>query len=287
MELAIAMIINSLVLSSMYILVALGFALLFSIAGILNFAHGTLYMLGGYICWAFSVKVGLNPWLAMLLAMIIMAAIGILLEKFCFRPFWGDFNRTLVVVLAIIIILETGTNLVIGAAEVSAIPHFAGGMIDLGGVASVSKDRLLVFIIGGVLLAVMMWFISRTRRGLQIQAIAQNLKGAALQGINIYGVAALTCALGSALAAVAGSLMGSLYYLDPFMGDLMLLKIVEVVILGGLGSIGGVLAGGLMLGIIDASLPQVMSGAACQAVGLVIIIIFLLFRPQGFFGRMF
>lgn len=119
-----------------------------------------------------------------------------------------------------------------------------------------------------------------------MQAIAQNLVGASLQGINIYNVAALTCAIGCALAAVAGSLMGSLYYVDPFMGDLMLLKIVEVVILGGVGSISGVLAGGLMLGIIDASLPQFISGAATQAVGLGIIIVFLLFRPQGFFGRM-
>jgi branched-chain amino acid transport system permease protein len=286
MELAGTMIVNSLVLSSMYILVALGFALLFSIAGILNFAHGALYMLGGYICWAFAVKVGLNPWLAMLLSMIIMAALGLFLEKFCFRPFWGDLNRTLVVVIAIIIVLETGTNLVIGAAELSSIPHFASGMLKVG-LISVSMARVVTFLTGGILLAMLVWFISRTKRGLQMQAIAQNLQGATLQGINIYSVAAFTCALGCALAAVAGSLMGSLYYLDPFMGDLMLLKVVEVVILGGVGSFMGILAGGLMLGIIDAILPIYTSGAATQAIGLGIIIVFLLFRPQGFFGRMF
>jgi branched-chain amino acid transport system permease protein len=276
MELATTMIINSLVLSSMYILVALGFALLFSIAGILNFAHGALYMLGGYICWAFSVKVGLNPWLAMLLSMIIMGALGVFLEKFCFRPFWGDLNRTLVMLIALIVLLETGTTLVIGAAELSAIPRFATGMLEIG-VISLSNERVVIFLVGAFLLAIMMWFISRTRQGLQMQAIAQNPQGASLHGINIYSVASLTLAIGCALAAVAGSLMGSMYYLDPFMGELMLLKVVEVVIL----------LGGLMLGVIDATLPVYVSGSAANAIGLGIIIIFLIFRPQGFYGRMF
>jgi branched-chain amino acid transport system permease protein len=286
MELATTMIINSLVLSSMYILVALGFALLFSIAGILNFAHGALYMLGGYICWAFSVKVGLNPWLAMLLSMIIMGALGVFLEKFCFRPFWGDLNRTLVMLIALIVLLETGTTLVIGAAELSAIPRFATGMLEIG-VISLSNERVVIFLVGAFLLAIMMWFISRTRQGLQMQAIAQNPQGASLHGINIYSVASLTLAIGCALAAVAGSLMGSMYYLDPFMGELMLLKVVEVVILGGVGSINGLLLGGLMLGVIDATLPVYVSGSAANAIGLGIIIIFLIFRPQGFYGRMF
>jgi len=119
-----------------------------------------------------------------------------------------------------------------------------------------------------------------------MQAISQDPEGATLQGVRIHQISALTCGLGCALAAVAGCFMGSMFNLSPFMGDLMLVKATEIVIIGGIGSIGGVLAGGLVLGVIDAALPQFLSGAATQAVGLGVIIVFLLFRPQGFFGRL-
>ena len=103
MQLTIITVINALVLSSMYILMALGFAFLFSIMGILNFAHGAIYMVGGYICFQFAVEWGLNQWLSLLLSVIIMGAFGLFLEKYCFRPFFGNLNRTIVVCIAIII----------------------------------------------------------------------------------------------------------------------------------------------------------------------------------------
>jgi branched-chain amino acid transport system permease protein len=216
--------------------------------------------------------------------MIVVGAFGLFLEKFCFRPFLGDMYRAIVIAIAIIVILETATNVLVGGQNIRAIPTFAPGILEIGAI-SVSMERIVIFIIGGVLLAVMVWFIRRTKIGLQMQAIAQDLDGAAFQGININRISALACACGCALAAVAGSFMGSIFNLSPFMGDLMLVKAVEVVILAGIGSIGGVLLGGLMMGTIDASLPQVVSGAATQAIGLGIIIVFLLIRPRGFFGR--
>jgi branched-chain amino acid transport system permease protein len=283
MELILITVINAMVLSSMYILVALGFAFLFSIMGILNFAHGAIYMVSGYICYQFAVVWGLNEWLSLLLSVIIVGAFGLFLEKYCFRPFFGDIDRTVVVCIAIIILLETTVNVTVGT-QVRSLPAFISGILRAGAV-SVSAEKLVTLVIGGALLAAMVWFIRKTKLGKQMQAISQDVEGAALQGISVHRISALACVLACGLAAVAGCLMGAVFNLSPFMGGQMLLKALELVILGGIGSIGGIFFAGLLIGTLDATLPLFISGAASEATAVGIIIIVLLFRPQGFFGR--
>jgi branched-chain amino acid transport system permease protein len=269
METVINTIIGALVLSSMYILVALGFALLLSIMGVLNFAHGAIYMVGGYICYQFAVEFGLNQWLSLLLSTLIMGAFGVLLERVCFRPFYGDMYRTIVMTIAIVLVLETTVNVLVGV-HIRSLPAFVPGIIKAGAI-SLSAERLVTFFIGGVLLLGLTLFIKKAKAG--------------QQGIDIFRISAVACAMGCALAAVAGSLMGAIFELSPFMGDYMLVKAIQLVILSGIGSIGGVLAGGLIVGSIDAVLPLFASGAVTQAVGLGIIIVLLLIRPRGLFGR--
>jgi branched-chain amino acid transport system permease protein len=283
MQLTLITIINVLVLSSMYILVALGFAFLFSIMGILNFAHGAIYMVSGYICYQLAVEWGLNQWLSLLLTVIIVGAFGLFLEKYCFRPFFGNLNRTIVVCIAIIIILETTVNVTVGTL-VRSLPAFVPGILKAG-MISVSAEKLVTLIMGGSLLAAMVWFIRRTKLGQQMQAISQDVEGAALQGISVHRISALACVLACGLAAVAGCLMGAIFNLSPFMGGHMLLKALELVILGGIGSIGGIFFAGFVIGTLDATLPLFIGGAASEAIGIGVIIIVLLFRPQGFFGR--
>jgi len=283
MEIAAETAVNALVLSSMYILVALGFALLLSIMGVLNFAHGAIYMIGGYICYQLAVEFGLNQWLSLLLSALIVGLIGLFLEKFCFRPFFGDMNRTIVMAIALILILETTVNVTVGV-HIRSLPAFVPGIIKAGAI-SVSAERVVTFIIGGVLLLVLTLFINKAKAGQQMLAVAQDPEGAALQGISVHRISALACVVGCALAAVAGSLMGAVLSLSPFMGGYMLVKAIQLVILSGIGSIGGVLVGGLIIGSIDATLPMFTSGAVTQAVGLGIIVFLLLFRPQGLFGR--
>lgn len=283
METAVNAIIGALVLSSMYILVALGFALLLSIMGVLNFAHGAIYMVGGYICYQFAVEFAINQWLSLLLSVIIMGSFGLFLEKFCFRPFFGDMHRTIVMSIAIILVLETTVNLLVGV-HVRSLPAFVPGILRAGGI-SLSAERLITFIIGAFLLLALTLFIKKAKTGQQMLAVAQESEGAALQGIEIHRISALACAMACGLAAVAGSLMGAVFELSPFMGDYMLVKAIQLVILGGIGSIGGVLAGGLIVGTIDAVLPLFTSGAITQLIGLGIIIVLLLLRPQGLFGR--
>ncbi len=279
----IGIIINAILLSSMYILVASGFALVLSIMGVLNFAHGALYMVGGYVCYQLAVEYGLNLWLSLFLAAGIMALFGLFLERFCFRPFYGDFFRTVIMSIALIFILQTSINLTVGV-HVRSLPAFVPGMFKAGGVA-VSMERLFTAVIGVGLLFALTLFIRKTRTGQQMLAVAQNPEGAALQGIRIHRVAAIAVALGCALAAVAGSLMGAVFNLNTFMGDLILVKAIQVVILSGIGSIGGVLIGGLIIGTLDSVLPLYTTPAITQTIGLTIIIVLLLIRPQGLFGR--
>jgi branched-subunit amino acid ABC-type transport system permease component len=272
-----------LVLSSMYIAVALGFAFLFNIMGIMNFAHGAIYMVAGYICYQFGVALGLNLLLSMLISVAIVASFGLFLERFCFRPFFGDLNRTMVVCIGIIVVLETTVN-ILGGTSTRAIPAFAPGLVKAGPI-SLSIQKVITFIVGGALLAGTVWFMKSTRKGQQMQAVSQNLEGAVLQGINVRRSSALACVMACGMASVAGCLMGALVGLTPFMGGHMLLKALELVILGGVGSLGGIFFAGLIIGGLDASLPVFVSGAASEAVGLGIIVAVMLFRPQGLFGR--
>jgi branched-chain amino acid transport system permease protein len=283
MELAVATVTNLLILASMYILVALGFAFLFNMLGILNFAHGVIYMIGGYIGLALISAMGVNQWLALIISAVVVGAFGVFLEKFSFRPFVGNFNRIVMVCVAVIVILQTSVNIIVGT-QITSLPPFAEGALQIGP-ASVGLDRIVTFAIGAALLGAVIWFVNRTKWGQQMQAISQDMQAAALQGINIPRVSALASFIGCALAALAGCMIGAYLSLGPFMGDFMLVKVLMLVILAGVGSIGGIFITGLVLGSLDSILPLFISGAASDAVAVGIVVVLLLIRPQGFFGR--
>ena len=276
-------IINTLVLSSMYILVALGFALLVSIVNILNLAHGVIYMLGGYICYLFIGSFGLNNWLALVLTIIVLGIIGLFMERYAFRRFTGDFERSLVICIAATLIIQTSVNIIAGTKNM-AISTFVEGNLNLGSVI-VSWERLVIVIIGISLLLALIWLVNWTKIGRQMRAIAQNLTGAKLQGIDIYRVSAFAVVLGFAFAGLAGSLMGSYLSLTPYMGDTMLTKVLLIVMVAGFGSIGGIFLTGFILGALDAFLPLWVSGAGSTGIIIAVIIILLLFKPQGLFGH--
>jgi branched-chain amino acid transport system permease protein len=282
MELIVATITNALILSAMYILVGLGFAFLFNILRILNFAHGAIYMVSGYICLLLITALGLNQWLALLLTTLIVGAFGLFMEKFCFRPFVGDFNRTVMICIAIVIILQTAVNVIAGTKTL-ALPSFVEGVLKVG-LVSVSYERIVTFTIGAALLGVITWLVNRTQWGQQMQAVSQDPEGASLQGISIQRTSAIACFIGCGLAAIAGCLLGAYLRLGPFVGDVILIKALILVILAGIGSISGVFIAGLILGTLDSTLPLFLGGAVSEAVCIGAVVIILLIRPKGFFG---
>jgi branched-chain amino acid transport system permease protein len=282
MGIATVTIVNAIVLSSLYILVALGFALLLSIMGIFNFAHGSIYMVGAFLTWAIAVSLGVEQWLALGISIVIMGLFGLFLEKFLLRPFGTRGLSVIVMSIALTLILENTVALTLGG-NVRQLPPFIGGSFQLGE-ASVSFERGLSLLIGLSLLVVMTYFIQRTKMGQQMLAISQDREGAALQGININRTAAIATVIACILAALSGTLMSSLFDLDPYMGDNILLKAIEIVILSGIGSFGGILVGGLIVGFMDAALPIITTPLIAQAITISVLIIILLIRPKGLFG---
>jgi branched-chain amino acid transport system permease protein len=281
--LIVGTIVNILISSSMFILVALGLAFIFNMMGILNLAHGAIYMLGGYVTCELAVGLGINTWAALLISTAIFTLFGVFLEKYCFRPFVGNFDASVVLCVGITVILQNIVNNMLGT-QVMAIPRFIGGVFKAG-LVSVSYMRLITFVIGGILTGAAILFVKGTKLGQQMQAITQNREAAYLQGINVNRVQSLACAIGCGLAAVAGSLMGAYTNLNPFMGDDMLAIVLMLVILAGAGSIGGIVIVGFILGCLNAVLPVLLSGDYAQAIYVAIVVVILLFRPQGFFGH--
>lgn len=282
MDIATVTIVNSIVLSALYILVALGFALLLSIMGIFNFAHGSIYMVGAFLTYAVGVSLGVDQWLALVISLVVMSLFGLFLERFCLRPFGTKGLSVIVMSIALTLILENAVALTLGGNS-RQLPPFIPGFFHVGQ-AEVSFERGISLIIGLVLLLAMTIFIQRTKMGQQMLAIAQDREGAALQGININRTAAIATVIACILAALSGTLMSSLFVLDPYMGDNILLKAIEIVILSGIGSFGGILAGGLIVGFMDAALPIITTPLIAQAITISVLIIILLIRPKGLFG---
>jgi branched-chain amino acid transport system permease protein len=279
----IGSIINVFILASVYILVALGFSFLFNLLGILNLAHGAVYMVGGYIGHVFASLLGLGPWVGLVIAMVCMALFGILAERAFFRPFVGDFDRVVVACIALTVVFQTAVNILVGD-QIQGIPPFWNRVFTVNTV-SVGANRIVVFVIGVILLGLVLWFVRRSVWGLRMQAIAMDRDGAALQGIRIFRVSAVCCVVAFGLAAIAGVLMGSYLQLGPYMGDFILNKVLMLVILAGIGSISGIFYTGLILGALDAILPLFMQGSKSDAITIAIVVVLLWLRPQGFFGH--
>ena len=275
--------INVLMTSSIYVLVALGFALVFGVMRIMNFAHGAIYMIGGFVCYNFWVPVGLGAWISLALTMLVMGMFGLFIEKFCFRPFQRDFEKATVMAIALVIILKTGADLTVGPLGKS-MPPLVAGSINAGGVIF-GADRLVVLLIACVLLTGLVLIIQKTNVGQAMLAIAHDPDAASLMGVNTNRISALVCATGCGLAGLAGGLVGSVLVLHVSIADVMLVKIIGVVILAGIGSIGGVWAGGLVMGALDALCPYFLSNVVSDPLGLALVVLILVIRPQGFFGH--
>ena len=278
------MILNGLMAASIYILVALGLALVLSMTGIFQMAHGEIYMLGAYGTYYFCTVLGLHYLLALVISMLIIGLSGILLEKIFFRPFRGkNFLQSSIVAMGLMIIFQTVATVGFGGSIKVVTTPFRGVTTIAG--AIVSWERVLVIVISVIAVGGCFLLLRRTKIGLAMLAVSQDLRGAALQGISVDRVSSVAMFMGCALAVLAGGLMGAIFNLSPSMGGYALMKGIAVIILGGLGSLGGVVMGGLILGLIDGIVPPLLSVQMASLMGFIAIILILTFRPQGIMGR--
>ncbi len=276
-------IINGVTLGTNYILMALGFTLIFGVLRIVNFAHGEFYMLGAFLVLTAIVKLEVNYFLAAILAVLVIGLLGYLTEEVIFRRFRDKELEGMIIALGLSILLQNLGLVAWGPYDLSIPPVFTG-VLKIG-TLFYPVERLMVVLLSFLLMAGFYFFLKKTKLGLAIQAIAQDTEIARVQGMRINRLYPLAFAVGTGLAAAAGAVIGPLFQLNPWMGIMPQVKAFIVVILGGIGSIPGAFLGGLILGVAESFVSTYASKALADLLGFILVIGILLFRPSGLFGR--
>jgi branched-chain amino acid transport system permease protein len=291
--------INALQWGSFYALIALGYSMVYSILMLFNFAHGDIFMVGAYIGFGVATglialsamgSVALPGWLILVLTIIISmfltSFVGMLVERVGYRPL-RDAPRASAAItgLMIGIILETGNLILLGAQRVSFPSLVQTTTYNLGGVYF-TNQKIMIVVVSLALAIGLHQFIRRTKWGMAMRAMAFDYAVVPLMGVPLNKIAALTFAIGSALAAAAGILFGVAYpVLDPYMGILFGWKAFVAAILGGRGSIVGATLAGFLLGFIEIFVAMIFPSTLRDFIAYSIILLILVFRPHGFFGE--
>jgi branched-chain amino acid transport system permease protein len=276
---------NAIVLGGTYALLGIGLTLIFGIMRVVNFTHGELYAFGGYIMYLLASMLSLNFFLALAFAIAAGFLVGLLIEFVLLRPVRGaDIDTTMLVMIGAWIIMQNTELMAWGGVAKSVATPFPETPLAIGPV-SVSPLRLFVLAAATLLIIATYLLIHRSQLGMAMRATFQDREVAALMGVNINGIHAATFAIGSALAAAAGALLGPVFLVTPSMGDLAGLKAFAIVILGGLGNVTGATLGGFILAFAEEIGAGYVSSGYRDAMGFLIIIIVLLIRPTGLFVR--
>lgn len=281
---------NGLVLGSLYALSALGFTLIFGAARIVNFAYGEILMFGAFACVALMAALDVPFFVALPIAMASIAAISVLMFYVALRPVMrGSFTslhaelRIILVTLGLLYLLREAAILIWGTAP-RTVDMGVEGVVILGDVVMTNK-RLVAVGIMALLVIGLYWLLYRTKIGKALRAIAQNREGAEAIGLNADHIIAFVFAVSGAMACAAGSLLGTLYAVEPAMGGGPLLKSFVIVIFGGLGSVPGAIIGGIAIGLIETMAGAYVSFAFKDVFTFLALIAVLLVRPAGLFGR--
>jgi branched-chain amino acid transport system permease protein len=285
LEYALQLAANGIVTGGVYALVALGLTLVFGVLGIINFAHGEFYMLGAYVGFLLAMRAGLPFFAALPLAMGAVALGGLVAERAVFRPLYRTApTNSIISSFGLAVALQTAALQLFGPQPAIIRTSFAATPISFFGV-HLTLQRLLIPAIAAGLVLVFHLLVRHTWLGLSLRAASQNPSAASLMGVDVNQIAAATFAIGSALAAAAGVLMGSVFLMQPTMGGTVVLKAFTVVILGGMGNVYGAVGAGLLLGITESLTAGYLTNDFKDIVAFLTVVLVLLFRPSGLFGR--
>lgn len=280
----ITQVVSIAVLSAMlYMLIALGFTLVFGVMRIVNFAHGEFLMLGAYALYVFSSVAGLPFALALPCAALTVGALGVIAEQAIFRRFTDDELGAMIASLALAIALQGVVVAIFGVDEL-AVERPVSGVIKLG-TLQLPKDQLLAATVALALVAAVYVLLQRSSLGLAMRAVAQDRDIARLQRIRPHRIYPIAFGLSCALAGAAGALIAPLYTIEPYMGEAPLMKAFIVVVLGGLGSIPGAMIAAGILGFVEAIVSVAAGPTAATLVQFGAVLVLLLIRPAGLMGR--
>ena len=285
----ISYLINGISLGSVYAIIALGYTMVYGIAKMLNFAHGDVIMVGGYAALTMMMSLGANPFVAIFVAIVVCTVLGIAIESIAYRPLLGAASPLAVLITAIGVsyFLQNVVLLIFSSNPKSFQSVISIGDLQLAGGALVISDEAIVTIVTCIIIMVVLTlFINRTKAGQAMQAVSEDKGAAQLMGINVNGTIALTFAIGSGLAAVAGILLLSSYpSLTPYTGAMPGIKAFVAAVFGGIGSIPGAFVGGILLGVIEILGRAYISSQLADAIVFAVLIVVLLVKPTGLLGK--
>jgi branched-chain amino acid transport system permease protein len=277
--------VNAAVLGGTYALLGIGLTLIFGIMRVVNFTHGELYAFGAYTVYLIAAALGLNFFFGLVVAVVAGMLLGAMIEITLLRPMrQADIDTVMLVMIGAWIVMQNTELLVWGGVAKAIVTPFPDAPLVIG---PVSISWLRVFVLATALLLILGAYvlIHRTKLGKAMRATFQDPDAAALMGVHIKGIHTATFAIGSGLAAAAGALLGPVFLVTPTMGDLASLKAFAIVILGGLGNITGATIGAFILALVEELGAGYVSSGYRDAMGFLIIIVVLLFKPTGLFAR--
>lgn len=280
--------ISGISLGSIYAIIALGYTMVYGIAKMLNFAHGDIIMVGAFAAYTIVSTLGMPPILGVLAAVAVCTLLGVTVEKVAYKPLRGASSlAVLITAIGVSYLLQNLALLIF-----SANPKKFQSVVNLpalklaGGELSISAVTIVTVLTCVVVMVCLTSFINKTKKGQAMLAVSEDRGAATLMGINVNGTIALTFAIGSALAAVAGVLLCSSYpSLTPYTGAMPGIKAFVAAVFGGIGSIPGAFIGGILLGIIEILGKAYISSQLADAIVFAVLIVVLLVKPTGILGR--
>lgn len=284
-------ILNGLILGSVYALIALGYTMVYGIIKLINFAHGDIYMVGAFVGYYLINNLHMNFFLALILAMIFCAVLGVVIEYLAYRPLRNSTRiAALITAIGVSFLLENGMIFLVGSGSrafpqvINVVQFHVLGMV-------ITNIQIMILVTSVLLMLILQFIVQKTKMGKAMRAVSVEMDAAQLMGINVNRTISFTFAIGSALAGAAGVMIG-LYYgsIDPLMGMVPGIKAFIAAVVGGIGIIPGAALGGIVIGLIETvaqSLPGKLSFIAGykDAVVYVILILILLIRPSGILGK--
>lgn len=278
--------INGVSLGSIYALVALGYTMIYGIIKLINFAHGDIYMLGAYAGFFATTTLKLSFVPALIFAMIAAGLAGIIIERLAYRPMRSAPRiAILITAIGVSFFLEYGMMLLVTPQPRTFPAVFTATVYNVGGLI-VNSQQILILLTAVLLMVGLTYIVQKTMVGKAMRAVSYDMEAASLMGINVDKVVSYTFALGSALAAAAGVLVGVYYNsIDPLMGIMPGLKAFVAAVLGGIGILPGAMLGGVLLGVVEAMVSGFFSSTFRDAAAFAILILILLLRPAGLLGK--
>ncbi len=284
----ISYLINGISLGSIYALIALGYTMVYGIAKMLNFAHGDVIMVGGYVVFTIAQTLGGNVWLGVLASILFCTLLGVTIERVAYRPLrQAEPLAVLITAIGVSYLLQNLALLIFGAT-----PNSFNSVIGLepiklaGGALTIKWEAVVTIVVSLIIMISLTLFIRKSKPGRAMLAVSEDRGAAQLMGVNVNGTITLTFAIGSALAAVAGVLLCSAYpSLTPTTGAMPGIKAFVAAVLGGIGSVPGAMIGGIALGVIEIFGKAYISSQISDAIVFAVLIVVLLVKPTGILGK--